>query len=98
MIRSHVLICGGTGCTSSGSAALAKKLTEELKAKGLLIAEWSADYVDAAKDRIGLAGSPTKVKNIQNVILTASEAKSVEPTDEGINNLMHELIADHTLG
>ncbi|MBE6569477.1 MAG: NADH-quinone oxidoreductase subunit NuoF [Ruminococcaceae bacterium] len=35
MIRSHVLICGGTGCTSSGSAALASKLAEELKAKGL---------------------------------------------------------------
>ncbi len=35
MIRSHVLICGGTGCTSSGSAALRDKLADELKAKGL---------------------------------------------------------------
>jgi len=35
MIRSHVLICGGTGCTSSGSNALRKKLAEELKAKGI---------------------------------------------------------------
>ena len=35
MIRSHVLICGGTGCTSSGSAALREKLAEELKLKGL---------------------------------------------------------------
>ncbi|MBE6598756.1 MAG: NADH-quinone oxidoreductase subunit NuoF [Ruminococcaceae bacterium] len=35
MIRSHVLICGGTGCTSSGSAALREKLAEELKVKGL---------------------------------------------------------------
>ena len=35
MIRSHVLICGGTGCTSSGSRALADKLVEELKLKGL---------------------------------------------------------------
>jgi len=35
MIRSHVLICGGTGCTSSGSRALADKLAEELKVKGL---------------------------------------------------------------
>ena len=76
----------------------AEKVCSELKAKGLLIAEWNADYVGAAKERTGLAGSPTKVKNIQSVILTASEAKSVEPTDEGINNLMHELIADHTLG
>lgn len=35
MIRSHVLICGGTGCTSSGSAKLHDKLAAELKAKGL---------------------------------------------------------------
>ena len=35
MIRSHVLICGGTGCTSSGSMAVKERLEEELKAKGL---------------------------------------------------------------
>lgn len=35
MIRSHVLICGGTGCTSSGSVQLAQALEMELKAAGL---------------------------------------------------------------
>ena len=35
MIRSHVLICGGTGCTSSGSVNVKAKLEEELAAKGL---------------------------------------------------------------
>ncbi len=35
MIRSHVLICGGTGCTSSGSIAVKQRLEEELKAKDL---------------------------------------------------------------
>ncbi|MBR7184744.1 MAG: NADH-quinone oxidoreductase subunit NuoF [Clostridia bacterium] len=35
MIRSHVLICGGTGCTSSGSMALRDALEKELEAKGL---------------------------------------------------------------
>ncbi len=35
MIRSHVLICGGTGCTSSHSQEVIAKLAEELKAKGL---------------------------------------------------------------
>ncbi|MBO5127462.1 MAG: NADH-quinone oxidoreductase subunit NuoF [Clostridia bacterium] len=35
MIRSHVLVCGGTGCTSSGSQAILAKLEEELKLKGL---------------------------------------------------------------
>ena len=35
MIRSHILICGGTGCTSSNSVAIRDRLAEELKAKGL---------------------------------------------------------------
>ena len=35
MVRSHVLICGGTGCTSSGSPALREALTKELEANGL---------------------------------------------------------------
>ena len=35
MIRSHVLICGGTGCTSSGSTEIRERLETELKAKGL---------------------------------------------------------------
>jgi len=35
MIRSHVLICGGTGCTSSGSPAIINHLEKELAANGL---------------------------------------------------------------
>jgi len=35
MIRSHVLICGGTGCTSSGSPAIREHLEKELKRQGL---------------------------------------------------------------
>ena len=35
MIRAHVLICGGTGCTSSGSLAIKEALEKELVAKEL---------------------------------------------------------------
>ncbi len=35
MIRSHVLICGGTGCTSSGSVALQKSFNQNIEAFGL---------------------------------------------------------------
>ena len=35
MYRSHVLICGGTGCTSSGSQKVRETLAAELAAKGL---------------------------------------------------------------
>ncbi len=33
--RKHVLVCGGTGCTSSGSKRIIEKLHEELKKNGL---------------------------------------------------------------
>ena len=35
MIRSHVLVCGGTGCTSGGSGQVVEALERELKAQGL---------------------------------------------------------------
>ena len=35
MIRSHVLICGGTGCTSSGSKLIQNAFAQELEAMGL---------------------------------------------------------------
>ena len=35
MYRSHVLVCGGTGCTSSHSNEIIEKLESELAAKGL---------------------------------------------------------------
>ena len=34
-VRAHVLVCAGTGCTSSNSLQIADKLEEELKAGGL---------------------------------------------------------------
>ena len=84
---------------------LAKEYTDdvevkmaELKEKGLLIEEWTAADVNADLDRIGKAGSPTKVKAIASVVLTAGESKKVEATEAGVTELIHELIADHTLG
>ena len=35
MYRSHVLVCGGTGCTSSGSQRIIEKLEKEIAANGL---------------------------------------------------------------
>ena len=35
MYRSHVLVCGGTGCSSSNSAAIIEALEKEIEAKGL---------------------------------------------------------------
>jgi len=79
-------------------AEAAAAVRSELEAKGLLMQEFSAADLNAEPDRIGFPGSPTKVKQVMSVILTAGEAKCVMPTASGIAELMHELISDHTLG
>lgn len=76
----------------------AAEIISSLKEKGLLIEEYNAAEIGAAPDRIGFPGSPTKVKQVSSVVLTASEAKSVAPNAESIKQLIHELITDHTLG
>ena len=35
MYRAHVLVCGGTGCTSSGSAKIQEAFTKEIQRQGL---------------------------------------------------------------
>lgn len=64
----------------------------------LQIGEWNASTVDADLSQCGLAGSPTKVKSIENVVFTAKEARKIENTEEDLENLMIELIANHTIG
>lgn len=64
----------------------------------LALQEWSAAYVEADLDQVGLAGSPTKVKAIENVVFTAKESRCLENNDEQLEELIKELIANHTIG
>ena len=64
----------------------------------LRIVEWAAADVDPDPSQLGLTGSPTKVKKIENVVFAAKEAKKLTAADNDINSLMVELIASHTLG
>jgi electron transfer flavoprotein beta subunit len=68
-----------------------------LKEKDLLIKQWDLDFLGADLSWCGRSGSPTKVHRIQSVILAAKESKNIEPTDEGILNMVHELIEDKTI-
>ena len=79
------------------------KLSDEIKAvvearPYLNLQEWSAAYVDADLTQVGLAGSPTKVKAIENVVFTAKENLTLGNNDEQIEGLIKELIANHTIG
>ena len=64
----------------------------------LQIVEWAAADVDPDETQLGLQGSPTKVKMIENVVFAAKEAKRLTAADAEIESLMVELIASHTLG
>lgn len=64
----------------------------------LQIVELSAADVDPDETQLGLQGSPTKVKRIENVVFQAKESKCLSGSDAEINELMVELIASHTLG
>jgi electron transfer flavoprotein beta subunit len=64
----------------------------------LQIGEWSAAFVDADLEQCGLAGSPTKVKQIESVVFSAKEALRLEDNDEQIEDLVRQLIANHTIG
>jgi electron transfer flavoprotein beta subunit len=82
--------------TVKGSAQEFLKLYEQRPALNLY--EWSVNDVDADLDQVGLAGSPTKVKAVQNVVFQAKESKRLTAADNEIEDLVKELIANHTIG
>jgi electron transfer flavoprotein beta subunit len=62
------------------------------------VVHWGMDALGADRELLGLRGSPTRVKKIDSVVLAAAETQLVEPTDEGVAALVHELIGEHILG
>ena len=64
----------------------------------LVIGEWTANDVNADLEQCGLAGSPTKVKQIENIVFVAKEARKVEAEDAALEDFIKELIANHTIG
>ena len=68
-----------------------------LEQKNLLIKQWDLDFLDADLKWCGRSGSPTKVHRIQSVVLTAKESKDIEPNDQGISDMIHELIEEKTI-
>lgn len=71
---------------------------EVLKGKGLGIEQWNLDDINADLRWCGVTGSPTKVHRVQSIVLTKEGFTAIEPTEEGVRKMVHELIVDHTLG
>ena len=64
----------------------------------LNIPEWSVADVNGDLTQCGLSGSPTKVKAIQNIVFQAKESKTLTGSDKDVEDLIVELLANHTIG
>ena len=75
-----------------------KELTEhrcsKLAKSGSLMKQLDLDDIKADLTWCGQSGSPTKVHRIQSVVLAAKESKEIEPTEEAISDMIHDLIDD----
>ena len=84
---------------------------QEMAAKGTLehaemyeqrpylnIQEWSVKDVEGDLQQCGLSGSPTKVKAVQNIVFQAKESKTLTGSDQDVEALIVELLANHTIG
>jgi electron transfer flavoprotein beta subunit len=76
---------------------MAKAEAEALAERGLLIRQWDLTHLASDLTWCGRSGSPTKVHRIQSVVLTAKESKDIAPTEEGVADMIHELIQDKVI-
>jgi len=76
-----------------------EKLTAAAEKKPYLdITQWGAADIDCDPKQIGKAGSPTNVKKVENIVFKAKESRTMTGSDEDINALMKELIAEKIIG
>ncbi len=69
---------------------------EYLRAKGLFIEAWGVEQIGADLARVGLGGSPTKVKKVDSVVLKGRNLRFFPPTDAGVKELIAELVEERT--
>lgn len=85
------------------TVALEREGNEKLAAAAekkpyLDITQWGAADIDCDPQQIGKAGSPTNVKKVENIVFKAKESRTMTGSDEDINALMKELIAEKIIG
>lgn len=64
----------------------------------LNIPEWTVNDIETDVTQLGLSGSPTKVKTVENVVLSAKDSKIISSADADIESMMVELLESHTIG
>jgi hypothetical protein len=70
-------------------------LREYLAERKLNIEVWTAADLNVNEAELGLAGSPTQVYKVNYVVLETTDSKEIQPTLEGIQELIAELIQEY---
>lgn len=66
--------------------------------EGSPLQEWSAERLGADASSLGLAGSPTKVKTVENVVFKVKESRRIAGEASAVEELVKELLASHAIG
>ena len=66
--------------------------------RGAILNQWSVADVDGDVNQCGLAGSPTKVKAIKNIVFQAKESKTLTASDADIEGMIKELLEEKIIG
>ena len=64
----------------------------------LTLNQWSVADVDGDPGQCGLAGSPTKVKSVMNIVFQAKECKHLTESDADIEGMVKELLDEKIIG
>ena len=79
------------------TSAKSNREQEKLSKKGLIIPVWGLEEIGCSAEICGFAGSETWIKNVENVKLISRNPKFFDPTDQGMKNLINELVDDHII-
>ena len=64
----------------------------------LTLNQWSVADVDGDVNQCGLAGSPTKVKAVKNIVFQAKESKTLTASDADVEGMIKELLDEKIIG
>ena len=70
----------------------------KMSQSNIIIKLWDHNKIGATESQCGLSGSPTKVKQIESVVLEAGEFKNIENSKSGLESLIKELMHEHIIG
>ncbi|HIW44234.1 MAG TPA: electron transfer flavoprotein subunit beta/FixA family protein [Candidatus Prevotella stercoripullorum] len=64
----------------------------------LTLNQWSVADINGDQQQCGLAGSPTKVKAVKNIVFQAKESKTLTGSDADIEGMIKELLEEKIIG